>query len=124
MGKYGMSARAKKTVDKAQSWGNGPSNRHQRKEECPMKPSERALINLLLRGYESKDLEYKGPTQWDENNKKACCELIKDVMAMANTNGGFIVIGVSEAPNGFSWKGLSLDQLSTYDTTRFNRSLQ
>ncbi len=89
-----------------------------------MKPSERALINLLLRGYESKDLDYKGPTQWDENNKKACCELIKDVMAMANTNGGFIVIGVSEAPNGFSWKGLSLDQLSTYDTTRFNRSLQ
>ncbi len=43
---------------------------------------------------------------------------------MANTVGGFIVVGVSECPNGFSWEGLSPEQLGTFETTRVNRFLQ
>jgi hypothetical protein len=43
---------------------------------------------------------------------------------MANTLGGFIVIGVSEASTGFSWDGLTQAQLDTYDTSRLNRFLQ
>jgi hypothetical protein len=79
---------------------------------------------ILLRGYESKDLDYKGPGEWDEGEKKACCELVKDVLGMANTKGGFVVIGVSEGPGGFSWDGLTPEQARTWDTTRFNRFLQ
>jgi predicted HTH transcriptional regulator len=72
--------------------------------------SNRQLIEIVLRGYESKDLDYKGPIDWNEENKKASCRIVKDILAMANTGGGFLVFGVSEASAGFSWDGLSQDQ--------------
>jgi hypothetical protein len=86
--------------------------------------AERELTAVLLRGYESKDLDYKGPADWNEADKRACCELVKDVLAVANTNGGFIVIGVSERPDAFAWDGLPPEQALTWDTTRLNRFIQ
>jgi hypothetical protein len=86
--------------------------------------ADRELLQILLRGFESKDLDYKGPLEWNEDTKKACCELVKDILGMANTLGGFIVIGVSEAPGGFLWEGLTAEQAATFDTTRLNRFLQ
>src|SRR6266705_1580956 len=83
------------------------------------------LIAVLLKGFESKDLDYKGPSSWDEkNDKKGCCALVKDILGMANTLGGFIVIGISEIPTGYSWDGLTQDQLDTFDTSRLNHFLQ
>lgn len=82
------------------------------------------LKDILLRGYETKDLDYKAPMMWDENNKKACCEVVKDILGMANTLGGYIVIGVSESPNGFIWDGITDEQARSYDTSRVNRFLQ
>ncbi|MBL7204911.1 MAG: putative DNA binding domain-containing protein [Desulfobacteraceae bacterium] len=83
-----------------------------------------ALKEILLRGFESKDLDYKGPCQWDEKDKKACCEIVKDILAMANTIGGYIVIGVSEKGNGFEWEGLTTKQAKSFETSRINRFLQ
>ena len=83
-----------------------------------------ALKEILLRGFESKDLDYKGPCQWDEKDKKACCEIVKDILAMANTLGGYIVIGVSEKGNGFEWEGLTTKQAKSFETSRINRFLQ
>lgn len=82
------------------------------------------LRNILLRSYETKELDYKASTTWDENNKKACCELVKDILGMANTLGGFIVIGVSESPTGFIWNGLTDEQARSFETSRVNRFLQ
>ncbi len=82
------------------------------------------LKEILLRGFESKDLDYKGPFQWNEKDKKACCEILKDILAMANTLGGYIVIGVSEKGNGFEWKGLTKEQAKSFETSRINRLLQ
>lgn len=86
--------------------------------------SNRELIDVLLRGYESKDLDYKAPMSWDETDKKACCHVVKDILGMANTLGGFIVIGVSETSTGFSWNGLTTEQSKTFETTRLNQFLQ
>ena len=83
-----------------------------------------ALKEILLRGFESKDLDYKGPCQWDEKDKKACCEIVKDILAMANTLGGYILIGVSEKGNGFEWEGLTTKQAKSFETSRINRFLQ
>ncbi len=82
------------------------------------------LKDILLRGYETKDLDYKAPIMWDENNKKACCEVVKDILGMANTLGGYIVIGVSESPTGFVWNGVTDEQALSFDTSRINRFLQ
>lgn len=83
-----------------------------------------ALIDILTRGHESKDFDYKGPMVWDESDKRSCCELVKDVFGMANTLGGYIVVGVSETPTGFTWDGLTTEQADSFETTRLNRFVQ
>ena len=98
-----------------------PSDRGESKKREAMADD---LKDILLRGYESKDLDYKGPMTWDENSKKACCELVKDILGMANTLGGYIVIGVSESPTGFIWDGITDEQARSFDTSRVNRFLQ
>jgi hypothetical protein len=82
------------------------------------------LTAILLRGHESKDLDYKSAAAWSEADKRSCCELVKDILAMANTLGGFIIVGVSEQATGFSFDGVSPDQAKTFDTSRVNRFLQ
>lgn len=82
------------------------------------------LTNLLLREYESKDLDYKAPMAWDEGDKATCCALVKDILAMANTIGGYIFVGVAEGANGFVREGLSEVQAASWETTRVNRFVQ
>jgi predicted HTH transcriptional regulator len=86
--------------------------------------SPNELIEILFRGHEAKDLDYKASVAWDENDKKACCALVKDVLAMANTMGGYIVIGVSETPAGYSFDGVSDEYADSFDTSRLNRFIQ
>lgn len=82
------------------------------------------IEQIIMRGYESKTLDYKGPCKWSEGDKKACCELVKDILAMGNTGGGYLVIGVAESQGGFDYIGLSDEQLSSFETSRINRFLQ
>jgi hypothetical protein len=79
---------------------------------------------VVYRNFESKELDYKAPCAWDENNKKACCEFVKDILALANTSGGWLVIGVSEGANGFVHSGLSEEQAKSFDASRVNRFVQ
>jgi hypothetical protein len=83
-----------------------------------------SLHALVRQGHESKDFDYKSAARWDEDDKKACCELVKDILGMANTLGGNIVIGVSETARGFSFDGLSDEQAKSFDTTRVNQFVQ
>jgi len=80
--------------------------------------SEEELSNLLERGAESKALDYKKDIDWDDKKQRA--ELTRDILAFANTEGGYIVIGVSDAEAGFEPAGLSGDTLGKLDTTRIN----
>lgn len=82
------------------------------------------LILVLKRGYESKELDYKGPCAWDESNKKACCEIVKDILAMANTLGGWLIFGVNETDEGFGFNGMKPEQIKSFETSRINRFLQ
>lgn len=84
----------------------------------------RDLEQVIMRGYESKTLDYKGPCKWDENDKEACCKLVKDILAMSNTGGGYLVVGVAETKGMFDYVGLSDDQLHSFETSRINRFLQ
>lgn len=82
------------------------------------------LEQIIRSGRETKTLDYKGPSSWDEKDKKACCELVKDILAMANTGGGYIVVGVAESAAGFDFLGLSDDQLKSFDPSRISRFVQ
>ena len=79
---------------------------------------------VVYRNFESKELDYKAPCAWDEDDKKACCGLVKDILALANTSGGWLVIGVNEGTNGFDHAGLTEEQAKSFDTSRVNRFVQ
>ncbi len=86
--------------------------------------SNNPLVAILMQGHESKELDYKAAIAWDEVDKAGCCALVKDILAMANTRGGFVVIGVSEQATGYSFDGVSPAEAQTFDTTRLNRFLE
>lgn len=77
--------------------------------------------SLILRNYESKDIDYKAPCAWKNTDKKACCELVKDILAMANVGGGWLVIGVSESGTGFTHIGVNDEQAESFETTQLNK---
>ena len=82
------------------------------------------LARLIARDQESKDVEFKGSMAWDESDKRACCEIVKDILAMANTGGGAIIVGVEEhtdrVPRYAVEGGLTEAQLSSFEATRLN----
>jgi hypothetical protein len=82
------------------------------------------LIAIIERNFESKSLDYKGPMTWNSHDKKACCELVKDIMGMANTEGGYIVIGVSELSHGFGLVGVTPEQAKSYESSALCRFVQ
>jgi vacuolar-type H+-ATPase subunit F/Vma7 len=102
------------------AWGKGKTRLHYWHGKSPMDDLEQ-LIKL---GKETKNLDYKGPCGWDEGNKQACCEIVKDILALANSGGGHIVVGVKEEPIGFSLVGLTAEMVATFETTRLNNFLQ
>lgn len=82
------------------------------------------LIGIIERNCESKSLDYKGPMSWDTKNKKSCCDLVKDILAIANTEGGYVVIGVTEKDEGFELVGVTPEQAGTYESTALCQFIQ
>jgi hypothetical protein len=70
-----------------------------------MTSTDPELIGLVIHGREERNLEYKGPVQWDSYKSR----LTKCILALANIrDGGAIAIGVAEnSPGAFSPVGLS-----------------
>jgi predicted HTH transcriptional regulator len=87
-------------------------------------PENSDLLRIIERNFESKGLDYKGPMAWDTADRASCCALVKDVMAMANTDGGYLVVGVVETDCGFSPVGLSNDQAKSFESTRLCQFIQ
>ncbi len=75
-------------------------------------PNDKKLTEILLREEKSKDLDYKGPCEWNSKNKASCCELVKDILAFGNTLCGYLIIGVDEKQDGFVYIDLSINQLA------------
>ena len=78
---------------------------------------------LLKFGFETFDLDYK--QYIDLSIKEARAALAKDVIAMANSGGGTIILGVDEIePGCFQHRGLSPEQLKEFEVTKVNDALR
>ncbi len=82
-----------------------------------------SLRDLVYRGFETRDVDYKAPCAWRGNDdRRASCELVRDVLALANSGGGQLVIGVDEPESGrFEQTGVPEADAVTWDSTDFNR---
>ncbi len=81
--------------------------------------TEKEAKELLLRKNESKNLDYKEKFNWDNALKSEKGQVIKDIIAMFNTqDGGKIVFGVRD--KDFEFIGLSKEDFESFDSTKIN----
>jgi len=80
------------------------------------------IKQLLKRKTEDKNLDYKKSFNWSNGSKDQKLEIVKDILAMANTqDGGKIVFGVRD--DDFEFVGLTEDDLKSFDQTTLNEFL-
>lgn len=81
--------------------------------------TEEDVRRLINQQAETKNLDYKEGCNWlaTDNDKK--CELIKDILAMANTqDGGQLVFGVDDRT--FEFVGMDPTSYESFDPTKVN----
>lgn len=55
------------------------------------------IADLINKKFETANLDYKEGFEWTKENRDKRFELIKDILAMANTrDGGTIILGVKD----------------------------
>lgn len=81
--------------------------------------SQADIARALRQLHESETVDYKAGMAWDTHNRKACCEIVKDLLAFGNADGGLIIIGVEELGNHtFRLAGLTAAQLGSWESTK------
>lgn len=87
-----------------------------------MNPNEEQIRALLEAKSETPNRDYKQSLTWNRENRESCLEVIKDILAMANTrDGGKIVFGVEDGT--FDFIGLSQSDYDSFDVTNVNQLL-
>lgn len=88
-----------------------------------MKPLTDEIKNYIQYGTEERRWEFKPPMAWSNNQKKKKFEIAKATFALSNTtNGGFIILGITQRrdrSNGiaFERRGLTTRQYNTFDNS-------
>ena len=74
---------------------------------------------LVYRAVESDELDYKAPMNWSELKGPGKGKIVRHCLALANTKGGFLVIGVGEDASGrpCEYLGLNNEQIHSFDPT-------
>lgn len=75
------------------------------------------LAELVYRGVESEYLDYKSALNWTRMSRVAKAKIVRHCLALANTKGGCIVIGVGEDASGHPsvYTGLTPEEAHSFD---------
>jgi hypothetical protein len=85
-------------------------------------PVESELCNRIRQDWEDPRYEVKRAMAWNEHDSGSI-GVVKDVLALANSGGGSLVIGVAEENGRLEFRGLPPEQLATWDPTRFGATV-
>ena len=72
---------------------------------------------IIYRGVETQELDYKAAQNWKDLPRVGKAKFVRHAMALANTRGGYVVVGVGEDANGnpTDYQGLTETQLRSFD---------
>lgn len=75
---------------------------------------------LIYRGVESDELDYKAAQDWEELTKAGKAKFVRHLLAFANTRGGYLVVGVGEDASGYPAlrTGLTAKQCASFDPSK------
>ncbi|MDD3116281.1 MAG: ATP-binding protein [Victivallaceae bacterium] len=75
--------------------------------------------SIIYRGVESDELDYKAAQDWSKLNRAGRAKFARHCLAMANTKGGYVVVGVGEDESGqpTRFTGLTEEQAKSFDPT-------
>ena len=78
---------------------------------------EQNFEELVYRGVESDELDYKSHMSWNTMTRAAKGKLVRHLTAFANTRGGYLVIGVGEDQfgNPNEYTGVSSEESGSFD---------
>lgn len=81
--------------------------------------SEQFLKDVVFRGIESDELDYKAAQSWTALSRAGRGKIIRHLIAIANTKGGFLVIGVGEDAAGRPslYTGVTDEESASFDPT-------
>ena len=85
-----------------------------------MDPERTDWKELVFRGVESDELDYKAAQDWEEIGRIGRAKFVRHLLAFANTRGGCIVVGVGEDASGYPSKrtGLTPKQCASFDPSK------
>ena len=74
---------------------------------------------IIYKGAESDELDYKAAQNWNELSRGGRAKFVRHCLALANTKGGYVVVGVGEDQNGrpVEFTGLTEEQSKSFDPT-------
>ena len=87
---------------------------------------ELEIAMLIVRGYESRDVDAKAPGHWRNWTAAEKAELVRDMMAMANSDRpGWILLGIAEGEAGeWLYEGLSAAQSASFDPSDIGKKVK
>ncbi len=73
--------------------------------------------SLIYRGVESDELDYKAAMNWNRLPRPGRAKLVRHCLAMANTKGGYVIVGVGEDASGHPsvYTGLNREEAHSFD---------
>ena len=82
--------------------------------------SDSKYLELVYRGVESDELDYKAAQDWDEMTRAGRAKFVRHLLAFANTRGGYLVVGVGEDASGYPAlrTGLTEKQCASFDPSK------
>jgi hypothetical protein len=80
---------------------------------------------IVYCGLENQQIDFKAAQNWNEIGRVGRAKFARHLMALANTAGGYIVIGVSEDNNGnpTGYTGMSEKQASSFDPSNVGQTI-
>jgi hypothetical protein len=75
--------------------------------------------SIVTRGIESDELDYKAAQNWRDLSRQGKAKFVRHCLALANTKGGYVVVGVGEdlAGKPSLFTGVSPEQAKSFDPT-------